>query len=200
MQIVIYVNVFNFVCFLDDWLIKSEFAICVHVEPMNFRKIHNVGKKTRDMRLFFKKNHLDFKPQQMLKFANISFLCFGEDIIQLNNAGKMRKNLLEYITINWCKISKNHRFIERYRILLKFLETHVRFCVFSCEILEKYIQTKEPFQCEVGYNILGEGQQFVDEKNRSTYNNKELSILTIKQLTNRMSSIPFLRRFMYHGD
>ncbi|MBQ0139820.1 MAG: Maf family protein [Kurthia sp.] len=169
--------------------VENVYNLTMRIKKLKMHKENENSNWQRNQRLFLKQNGFKLKQGQILKFANMPFLCFGEDIIQLNYDEINRKKNMKYIDRNWCKIVIIPQFITEFSILSKLLETCVRFCSFSYEILKKYMQTKEPFHCKVGYNILGEGQQFVDEKNRSTYNKKGLSILAMEKLRNRVKHL-----------
>lgn len=93
------------------------------------------------------------------------------------------------------KMKQKHRIIERMvnsnrqkAKYLMFLETDVLFRVKTVEKSKKYMQTVQPFLVDVGYNILGEGQLFIDETAGYAYNVKVLSLLKIKWLFGRLNS------------
>lgn len=151
------------------------------------------------LQLFLKIYSVIFFAQLKLIVAKQRFLCFGEDIIQRNEGTIVDENR-KYIVTNCCKIGTIYNFKCQYAIFLSLLETFVRFRYFSYEILEKYMQTKEPFHREVGYNILGEGQQFVDEKTRSTYNSNELPVLTMNQLLDHNNIFFFVQEVYYYDN
>lgn len=69
-----------------------------------------------------------------------------------------------------------------------FLETTVLFRAKTVENSKKYMQTVQPFLLDVGYNILGEGQLFIDETAGYAYNIKGLPLLAINWLLNRVNS------------
>lgn len=93
---------------------------------------------------------------------------------------KMKQNHLKTVRSANLNLQKERNFM--------FLETNVLFRVKSVENSKKYMQTVQPFLVDVGYNILGEGQLFIDETAGYAYNIKRLPLLAINWLLNRVDS------------
>lgn len=110
--------------------------------------------------------------------------CFLQEKIQQISK---RKNVMKMKQKNRELVQMANMNRQKERNLL-FLETDVLFQVKTVENSKKYMQTVQPFLPDVGYNILGEGQLFIDETAGYAYNIKGLPLLVINWLLNRVDS------------
>lgn len=118
-------------------------------------------------------------------FASHNFICFGVHRRPRNSSNKTKDHIVE----KGIFFNKNH---HKCGFLIR-LETNVLIREKTIKNLKKYMQTKEPFLTDVGYNILGEGQQFVDEKIEYAYNVVKWPLQAISMLLNRVNKHKYIR-------